>query len=88
MFATNSRGDPILGTEAGGLPACTARDAGDLRCPERKRVCAIGTWHRCLVGKDEAAMPSEFVGQFAFPFRRPVAAEALLSGTEEVHSPR
>jgi sterol desaturase/sphingolipid hydroxylase (fatty acid hydroxylase superfamily) len=39
-------------------------------------------------GKDEAAMPSGIVGQLAFPFRRPLVAEPLLSGTEEVHSPR
>jgi sterol desaturase/sphingolipid hydroxylase (fatty acid hydroxylase superfamily) len=39
-------------------------------------------------GKDEAAMPSEIVGQLAFPFRSPVIAEPLLSGTEKVHPPR
>jgi sterol desaturase/sphingolipid hydroxylase (fatty acid hydroxylase superfamily) len=37
-------------------------------------------------GKDESAMPSGIVGQLAFPFRRPVVAEALLSGTEKLHS--
>src|SRR6201987_862525 len=37
-------------------------------------------------GKDEAAMPSGIVGQLAFPFRRPVVAESLLSGTEKLHS--
>jgi sterol desaturase/sphingolipid hydroxylase (fatty acid hydroxylase superfamily) len=39
-------------------------------------------------GKDEAAMPSGIVGQLAFPFRRPVVADPLLSGTEKLHSSR